>query len=83
MSVNELLHCADASVPYRIYRVFAIDGRKAKMRISEPLTSFAAGVVPILEKLPIGVSADSISIDPSRLEFGPEIEIVLSSGDGD
>lgn len=82
MSVNELLHCADASVPYRIYRVFAIDGRKAKMRISEPLATFAAGIVPILEKLPAGVSADGISIDPTKLAFGQDIELALNS-DGD
>lgn len=77
MSINELLHCADASVPYRIYRVFAVDGRKAKMRVSEPLAMFAAGVVPILEKLPAGVS-DSVAIDPTKLPFGPDIELELN-----
>lgn len=82
ISINELLHCADATVPYRIYRVFAIDGRKARMRISESLTKFAASVIPILEKLPAGVSADGISIDPAKLEFGPDIELKLDA-DGD
>lgn len=82
MSVNELLHCADSSVPYRIYRVFAVDGRKAKMRISDPLATFATGILPILEKLPAGVSVDGISIDPTRLSFGPGIDLELNP-DGD
>ena len=77
VSINELLHCADASQPYRIYRVFAIDGRTAKMRISAPLTHFAAGIVPILETLPAGVSADGVSVDPSKLEFGHDIDVAL------
>lgn len=78
MSVNELLYCADESVQYRIYRVFAVDGRKAKMRISDPLATFAADIVPILEKLPSGVSADGISIDPTKLSFGPDIDLELN-----
>lgn len=78
MSINELLHCNDTAVPYRIYRVFEIDGRKAKMRISEPLANFAATIVPILETLPAGVSADGISIDPTRLSFGSDFELVLN-----
>ena len=79
MSINELLHCAEATVPYRIYRVFAIDGRRAKMRISEPLASFAEGIVPILEQLPAGVSAVGLSIDPTMLSFGPDIELALNA----
>jgi hypothetical protein len=83
ISINELLHSADASIPYRIYRVFAIDGRKAKMRISEPLSVFSSGIVPILERLPTGVSADGLSISPAKLMFGPEIELELNAGDSE
>lgn len=83
MSINELLHCADESVPYRVYRVFAIDGRNAKMRVSEPLASFAASVVPILEQLPTGVTADGISIDPRKLAFGQEFQLAMNSDYGD
>ncbi|MCW0218600.1 MAG: DUF3883 domain-containing protein, partial [Prosthecobacter sp.] len=77
MSINELLHCADTHVPYRIYRVFAINGRRAKLRISAPLGSFAETIVPLLEQLPAGVSADGISIDPAKLEFDQEICLEL------
>jgi len=52
------------------------------MRVSDPLATFAAGIVPILEKLPAGVSADGISIDPTKLPFGPDIELALNP-DGD
>lgn len=77
MSMNELLHCSDSSIPYRIYRVFTIDGRRAKMRVSEPLAVFAKSIVGVLESLPAGVAADGISIDPRTLIFGPDIEIEL------
>jgi hypothetical protein len=83
MSINELLHSADATVPYRIFRVFAIDGTRARMRVSEPLAKFATSIVPVLERLPAGVSADGISIDPTKLAFGPEIELVLDAGGDD
>lgn len=78
ISINELLHCADPSVPYRIYRVFAIEGRSAKMRISEPLAEFAGRIVPVLQALPVGVMADGISVDPTILSFGADIELELN-----
>jgi uncharacterized protein DUF3883 len=78
MSINELLHCVDGSVTYRIFRVFMIAGRTARMRISNPLMPFASEVIPILEKLPLGVFADGISIDPRKLEFGDEISLDLN-----
>jgi Domain of unknown function (DUF3883) len=83
LSINEVLHGAEELVPYRIYRVYAIEGRKAKMRISEPIAGLVVSVVPILEKLPAGVSADGISIDPAKLVFGPEIELALNSSDSE
>ncbi|MCB1635327.1 MAG: DUF3883 domain-containing protein [Xanthomonadales bacterium] len=80
VSMNELLHCSDSSIPYRIYRVFAIDGRRAKMRVSEPLATFAECIIGVLKGLPAGVDADGISLDPRTLEFGSDIEIELRAG---
>jgi hypothetical protein len=77
VSINELLHCAETAVPYRIFRVFGIEGRKARMCISNPLMEFANSILPILEKLPAGVSADNISINPAKLSFGPAVELEI------
>jgi hypothetical protein len=81
VSINELLHSADAGIPYRIYRVYDVAGRRARMRISEPLEKFASSIVPILESLPEGVMADGLSIDPRKIRFGPEVVLELNPVD--
>jgi hypothetical protein len=66
---------------YRLYRVYEIEGRSAKMRVSQPMRDFADRVVTVFESLPDGVSADGISINPNGLSFEPEVTIELREDD--
>lgn len=79
VSVNELLFMAEESVPYRIYRVYEVSDGRAKLRVSSPLGPVAKAIIPTLEALPHGVTADGVSIDPSTLTFGQEIELRLTN----
>ncbi len=78
VSLNELLHMRDSDAEYHLYRIYNMDGSTARLRISGPMRSFAEQVVPLLEALPAGVTAEDISINPERLSFGPEIALQLS-----
>lgn len=79
VSMSELLEMCDQDVPYDIYRIYDTMSSRPKLRISENVRTFASEIINSLEKLPNGVSIDSVSIKPSELVFGPVIE--LSYGD--
>ncbi|MBA5983533.1 DUF3883 domain-containing protein [Pseudomonas sp. MD195_PC81_125] len=78
VSINELLHMKEFA-NYRIYRIYGIDKKKAKLRISSPLRSFAIAILQKLDPVFDGVRVDNISVSPSILEFGDEIEIEIFS----
>ncbi len=81
ISIPELRVMKQDPREYRIYRVFGVSIDGAKARISEPLRDFAHDVLRGLEELPPGVYADSVSVDPTRLVFGAEIELEPPPGD--
>lgn len=78
ISINELLHMKDFA-DYRIYRIYSIDKKRAKLRISTPLQDFASVVLQKLDPVIEGVRVDNISVSPDILEFGGEIEIEIFS----
>lgn len=80
ISINELLHMRDLE-EYRIYRVYAIDGKIAKLRISESLNIFSKRVLERLDPVLDGVRVDNISVSPEAILFNEEIDIeILSLG---
>lgn len=80
ISINELLHMKDFA-DYRLYRVFGIHNRKARLRISQTMQNFAISILSKLDPLVSGVRVDSISVSPDIFEFGEEIEIIMSSAE--
>ena len=82
LSTNELKQIQ--AVPrYRIYRVYAIEGSRAALRISGDLNELAENVLSVSQQLPEGVAIDGISLSPSRLKFGDEIEIRVTDDEDD
>lgn len=79
VSLSELLEMADGGFPYDIYRLYALNADSAQMRIAEDLQEYAKTVLEVIEKLPVGVRVDSISINPNSLRFGDELTIDFSN----
>jgi hypothetical protein len=77
ISINELLHMRDVA-DYRIYRVYGIDGKHAKLRVSALLRDFAEAVLEKLDPVVAGVRVDNISVSPEVLEFGEPIDILIA-----
>lgn len=77
ISFAELLTMQKSNKSYDLYRVYGITDALAKLRIAYDLSDFANKILDSLQKLPKGVTIDSISISPSILPFGEEIEISL------
>ena len=73
MSIAELLTAAVAD-RYDLWRIFAIDGYGAHLKIAENIGLVAKSILAGLS-LPAGVTVDSVSIDPAMLQWGPEIVI--------
>ncbi|MBN6717221.1 DUF3883 domain-containing protein [Pseudomonas capsici] len=78
VSINELLHMRDLD-EYRLYRIYAIDGKSAKLRISAPLNLFAKSVLDRLDPVLDGVRVDTVSVSPETISFGPEINVEIFS----
>ena len=78
VSLAELHAMADTDTPYRLYRLCDMDENSATLRISEPMAAFALSVLASLSALPLGVSPDGFSLDPTRLSFGPPTTIRFS-----
>lgn len=73
MSAAELAAAAEGS-RYDLWRVYGINDSGAKLRIAEDVGALAKTVVAAVN-LPPGIRVDSVSFDPSALEWGPEIVI--------
>lgn len=78
VSIAELLEMKDCGLPYDLYRLYALDGATARMRVARDVGRFAVVILRFLAGLPKGVTVDGISIDPRTLDFDQEIVIDLS-----
>ncbi len=65
---------------YHLYRVYEMRDSEAKLRISRDLRDFALEILDVFERLPHGVMPDSISVEPSMLEFDSERQILMNKG---
>lgn len=78
ISISELIEMQSSTERYDLYRVYALDEQTARLRIAENLKAIAEQVLRHLHALPVGVTADGISVRPDSLTFGPEIIIDLT-----
>jgi hypothetical protein len=77
ISYNELLKMADGE-SYKIYRIYDLSETGAKLRITEnDLCQFSETIRSIFDGLPPEIHPDGISLSPSALTFGEEIEITI------
>lgn len=83
VSIAQLIEMADATVPYDLYRVYALDDRKAKLRVATGLRAVAEGILATLRGLPAGVTVDGVSVKPDSLTFGTETSIELPETEED
>jgi hypothetical protein len=74
ISGAEMVEAARGTGPYVIYRVYALteEGRRAKLRRSTDIGSFARNVVAQAALLPFGALVDGFTIDPAALTWSPE-----------
>jgi len=72
VSLPELLAMHDCGAPYYIYRLYEVEERTAKMRISEETKSIAESILNALAALPAGVTSDGVSISPKLIRWGAE-----------
>lgn len=77
ISMAELLEMAHSESDYFIFRVYGIEGSRAKLRVSAEMHEFALHVLSFLEALPAGVFADGISVSPEAISFSPEDSIQI------
>jgi hypothetical protein len=77
ISVGQLVEM-QRDEPYSLYRVYALDEHRAKLRIATGLRQFAETVLHQLSGLPNGVEVDSVSVRPDSLPFGEEVTIDLT-----
>jgi hypothetical protein len=78
VSLPELLAMRDSKEPYFIYRVYEIGDGTAKLRVSQEMRSIADAILKVLISLPAGVSSDGVSLSPSMLECGAEVNITMA-----
>jgi len=74
VSYNELAKMAQKENRYDIYRVYKIDS-SAMLRICIDVGAFSRNILEILDRLPDGIIADSVTVSPSFLKFGEEINL--------
>lgn len=75
ISFSELRQMAYGDHPYNIYRIFEINEAQncAKLKIAEGLKDFAKSILKVFDGLPHGVLVDSISVEPSKLNFSNQL----------
>jgi len=78
VSFNELLQMRAGTERYDIYRVYDINESSAQLRVTEGVREFAAGILDILERLPGGISSDSVSFSPTVLPFGAPVALEMA-----
>lgn len=74
ISYNEITKMAQKEKRYDIYRVYRIES-SAMLRICIDVGAFSRNVLEILDRLPDGIIADSVTVSPSSLKFGEEIKL--------
>jgi hypothetical protein len=77
ISFNELLQMRAGPEQYDLYRIYDIGEGTAKLRIAANAGAFASQILDVVLTLPSEVSIDGISVPPSTLSFGSEIEVDL------
>lgn len=77
VSVAELDEMVNGGRPYDLYRLYSVRDNSALCRIAKNVGVFAESVLKSLEMLPVGVTVDSVSINPRNLQFGEEFVIDL------
>jgi uncharacterized protein DUF3883 len=77
ISLPELQVMRDSAKPYYIYRVYEIVEGTAKLRISKPMRTVAGAVLEVLLRLPAGINSDGVSVSPSTLDFGAEVNLLM------
>jgi len=77
ISLPELLAMRDSAEPYYIYRVYEVGEGAAKLRISKEMRLIADAILKVLLALPAGVSSDGVSVSPSILSCGAEVNLVM------
>jgi hypothetical protein len=87
ISLSELYEMKTGASRYDIYRVFNIGESSAQLCIAENVRGFATDVLAVLDSLPSGVVADSVSVSlapaPGGLLFGTAIQIEQADDDSD
>jgi hypothetical protein len=78
ISLSELQQMSTGTQRYDIYRVFGIEEDTAQIRIAENVGDFARQVLAVLQDLPQGIIADSISVSPTLLSFGPAFTLEIT-----
>ncbi|MCL2591638.1 MAG: DUF3883 domain-containing protein [Betaproteobacteria bacterium] len=76
LSLSELSVAVHGPEPYDICRLYEVTEVGAKIRIARNIGPALRGVLAALDALPDGVTADSVSIEPTVLEFLPEATVV-------
>ncbi|MDO6433081.1 DUF3883 domain-containing protein [Flavitalea sp. BT771] len=76
ISINELKQMAQCR-SYDLYRVYALEETRAKLRIARNMQPFAEGILDILSRLPEGIQSTVISVAPETLPFGGEQSIEI------
>jgi len=79
VSLAELQEMADATSPYRIYRVYEVKDEGAKLRISNEMNLLAQSIILSTGGLPQGVTIDAVSISPAGVGFEGEMSLVRAA----
>ena len=69
LSTAEIRHALSSNVPYDIYRLHGVKESSAKLRIARDIKDRLIPVMAVLESLPHGVGADSLSFNPDFFSF--------------
>ena len=74
ISLAELQAMSSSESRYDLYRLYEVTPEGAKLRVHEDMRPFAEEVLAKLNPPP-GVTVDSVSVDPTLLDFGSTEEI--------
>lgn len=77
VSAAELAEMVHGGRPYDIYRLYGLSDSVASFRVAENVGPYIEPMLQALADLPDGVQVDSVSINPSILQFGEEQVIDL------
>ncbi len=77
ISLSELRQMGFGIGRYDLYRVFDMGETTANLRVAEDVGEWAKAVIETFEGLPEGIVAEGIIVSPSKLHFGPTVEIKL------